>query len=140
MLGQQQLLNIEAIPRAKLCLITAEIKALDSSIFRKILALEYTYILLSPKQLLSIEFQDILVNSSFRRQVGLIAINKAHYISMQSSFYAKYASLYRIQALLLRTTVLFTCITTINPYTKGRIVKDTGFQYFSSQNTYDSII
>lgn len=139
-LGQQQLLDTEAIPGAKPCLITAETKALDSGIFRKILALEYTHILLGPEQLLSTEFQDILVNSSFRRQVGLIAIDEAHCISMWSSFRAEYASLHRIRALLPRTAVLFACTATMDPYTEGRIVKDAGFQYFGSWNTRDGII
>lgn len=126
-LGQQHLADVASIPGARPCLITEETRGLDRNLFRKISAFEFTHILLGPEQLLTPKFREMLADATFQVRVGILVIDEAHCLSMWSGFRSEYANLHRIRSLLPRTTVLFACTATMDPYTEDRIIKHAGF-------------
>ena len=77
-LGEKQLEFIYQYSETKPCLVTANTKFQDSELLRDIQTGVYTYILLDPEQMTASEFQKILQNSSFQRQIELVAIDECH--------------------------------------------------------------
>ena len=80
-LGEKQLESICQYPETKPCLVTANTKFQDPVLLRNIQAGVYTHILLGPEQATAPEFQKILQNSDFQRQIELVAIDECHVLS-----------------------------------------------------------
>jgi hypothetical protein len=80
-LDEKQLKFICQYLRTKSCLITINTKFQDSVLLRNIQAEVYTHILLDSEQATASEFQKILQNSSFQKQIELVAIDECHVLS-----------------------------------------------------------
>ena len=77
-LDEKQLKFICWYLEIKSCLITANTKFQDSVLLNDIQAEVYTHILFNSEQMTASEFWKILQNSSFQKQIELVAINKYH--------------------------------------------------------------
>ena len=72
------------------CLVTADTKDRDSTLLQKIQWCEYTHILLDAEQAVSKEFRTILLESQFKRRIGLVAIDECHVIDQWRDFRSEF--------------------------------------------------
>ncbi len=95
-LGEEQLESIHQYSGTKPCLVTANTKFQDSVLLSDIQAGVYTHILLDLEQATAPEFQKILQDPSFQRQVGLVAIDECHVLSQWKEFRREYVMIHEL--------------------------------------------
>ena len=78
---------------------------------------------MSPEQLLTPEFREVLRTSSFRATI----IDETHCIAMWSAFRFEYSRIHTIRTLLPVDSVVFTCAATLNLVLEKQIFEDGGF-------------
>lgn len=58
-LGEEQVRDIQRLPGAKPCLVTAETRQKNPALLEQIRGLDFTHIVMGPEQLLSPKFRDV---------------------------------------------------------------------------------
>ena len=80
-IGKEQLLKIQAIPRANPIFIYIEVIKVYADILKHIKAGQFTHILVLPELLLNKRFHYILIWPTFRLHISLVIINKCYLVT-----------------------------------------------------------
>jgi superfamily II DNA or RNA helicase len=141
-LGNEQYEGIRRLSGMKPCLITRESKQKNRRLLTEIANGQYTHVLLGPEQACSREFRQALKTPLFRNQIGLIAIDEAHFIRQwgESSFRVEFTAIGELRAMLPQNVVWFACTATASQETQRAILKHSGFHAEGSGQYQTEII
>lgn len=124
-LGEEQVQLIHQLLGTKPCLVIADTKLRNPQLLNEIKSGTYTHILLGPEQAVSPEFQKVLQELSFQRQVGLVAIDECHVLAQWKEFCNVYTLIHKLRRSLITSTVFFGCSATLDAESE-RVVQSSG--------------
>lgn len=127
-LGDEQLCDIRRFSGAKPCLINAKTKREEKDMLRKVLASEYTHVLLGPEQASSRAFRDVLKSTEFQARIGLVAIDECHLVMEWEKFRPAFTLLGELRTILHQDIVWFGCSATLDAAGERRVLETAGFR------------
>lgn len=118
-LGIQQHASIQRLAGTKPVLITADNKRRNKSLLNEVGHGSFTHVLCGPEQAVSKEFRAALRKPEFIGNIGLIAIDEAHFIRQWGTqFRPDFQAIGELRQLLPQDAVTFACTSTAGPDTE----------------------
>jgi len=139
-LGDEQLSDIRRFSGARPCLVNAKTKKEEKHLLRRILAGEFTHILLGPEQASTRAFRDVLKSTEFQARIGLVAIDECHLVMEWEKFRPAFTLIGELRTILHQNIVWFGCSATLDAAGEKRVLETAGFRPIGNRMYHTEVI